>query len=158
MYQKLDLNKLKSKSLTGLETVKNLNLTRQAELKALKEEGGESWTEALQEELDYLVAKLPELEELIAEKKSAAGKKGAAPAKEEVYEPSVGTEKMVHLSIVRGRRFNPFTGKEESEPFVQLFTFSEWQLFKKSFKNLGYTILKVLHDPYGDAAELVANK
>ena len=62
---------------------------------------------------------------------------------------------MVHLSLVRGRRFNPLTGKEESKVFTQLFTFAEWQLFKKNYKNLGYTIMAALHDPYGDAAEIV---
>ena len=62
---------------------------------------------------------------------------------------------MVHLSLVQGRRFNPLTGKEESKVFTQLFTFAEWQLFKKNYKNLGYTVMAALHDPYGDAAEIV---
>ena len=71
------------------------------------------------------------------------------------YTPEPGTEKMVHLSIVHGRRFNPMTGKEESPAYTQMFTFAEWQLFKNAYKGLGYTIMAVLHDPYGDAKELV---
>ena len=47
------------------------------------------------------------------------------------------------------------TGKEISKPFIQKFTFAEWQLFKKNFKGLGYTIMAALHDPYGDAEALV---
>lgn len=47
------------------------------------------------------------------------------------------------------------TGKEISKPYTQLFTYSEWQLFKNNFASLGYTIMKVLHDPYGEAAKFV---
>jgi hypothetical protein len=36
-----------------------------------------------------------------------------------------------------------------------MFNFGEWQLFKRHFKALGYTIIKALHDPYGDAEDLV---
>ena len=74
------------------------------------------------------------------------------------YTPAKGTEKMVHLKLVKGRRFNPITGVEESKEFVQMFTYSEWQLFKKHFENLGYTIMEALHDPYGDAANYVIKK
>lgn len=74
---------------------------------------------------------------------------------EDGYHVEEGTEKMVHVSIVKGRRFNPSTGIEESAPFVQMFNFGEWQLFKRHFKALGYTIIKALHDPYGDAEDLV---
>lgn len=69
----------------------------------------------------------------------------------EVYKPKPGTENMIHLSVVRGRKFNPLTGKEESAEYVQMFTYSEWKLFKEHHKGLGYTILKVLHDPYNEA-------
>lgn len=67
---------------------------------------------------------------------------------ESKYTPKPGTEKLVHLSIVRGRRFNPATGEEETKPFVQMFTFSEWMLFEKNHSKLGYTIMAVLHNPY----------
>lgn len=80
---------------------------------------------------------------------------GSEDGSEDGYHVEEGTEKMVHVSIVKGRRFNPSTGKEESAPFVQIFNFGEWQLFKRHFKALGYTIVKVLHDPYSDAEDLV---
>ena len=48
------------------------------------------------------------------------------------------------------------TGKRKSQSLnTQLFTYSEWQLFKNNFASLGYTIMKVLHDPYGEAAKFV---
>lgn len=72
------------------------------------------------------------------------------------YKPEPGAENHVHLSLVHGRRFNPSTGKEESEVYTQLFTFAEWQLFKENHARLGYTIVAVLHDPYGEADKFVA--
>ena len=62
---------------------------------------------------------------------------------------------MVHLSLIRGRRFNPNTGKEESKVFTQYFTYSEWLLFKAHYRRLGYTVVAVLHDPYGESEEIV---
>ena len=108
---------------------------------------------ALQEELDDVALFLVDVDDVIEEK--AASASGETATKTPSYNPAPGTEKMVHLSLVRGRRFNPLTGKEESKVVTQLFTFAEWQLFKKNYKNLGYTIIAALHDPYGDAAEIV---
>lgn len=71
------------------------------------------------------------------------------------YVPQPGTEDHVHLSIVRGRRFNPNTGKEESLPYVQVFTRGEFELFKVNAHLLGYSVLKVLHDPTGEASKMV---
>lgn len=116
------------------------------ELESVKAEGQE-WTPAMQVKLDEVIGELADVEEelQVANEESAT------------YKPAKGTEKLIHLSIVKGRRFNPNTGKEETQPFVQTFTFSEWQLFKKNFTGLGYVIVAVLHDPYNEAAEYVAN-
>ncbi|MBO5909829.1 MAG: hypothetical protein J6Q67_08840 [Clostridia bacterium] len=116
-------------------------------LSSIKAAGDKNWTPELQKELDDLALMLVDISEALDEKMANATANG--------YIPEKGTEKMVHLSIVRGRRFNPMTGKEVSQPYTQLFTFAEWQVFKKNFKGLGYSILKVLHDPYGDAEELI---
>lgn len=121
-----------------------------AELEVLKAKGGKAWTEKQQEELDETVLLLVDVEDVIEEKQ----KEATSTAKNK-YVVKPGTEKMVHLSIVRGRRFNPLTGKEESPAYTQMFTFAEWQLFKKAYKGLGYTIMDVLHDPYGEAAQYV---
>ena len=146
MYQKKNLQQLKDNSLEEIKAYKEAAVSRKAELENLKAQGGKNWKNELQEELDEIAVHLVDVEEIIESRSST-----------KAYTPKKGTEKMVHLSIIRGRRFNPMTGKEESTPYTQLFTFPEWQLFKKNYKGLGFTILSVLHDPYGDAAELITN-
>ena len=153
MSQKMDLQQLQSHSLEEVKAYKKEAQKRKAELEALKAKGGKAWTPALQEELDDVALFLVDVDDAIEEK--AASTSGETATKTTSYNPAPGTEKMVHLSIVRGRRFNPMTGKEESPAYTQMFTFAEWQLFKKTHKGLGYTIMAALHDPYGDAAELV---
>lgn len=150
MLQKLELQQLQALSLEDVKSYKKKAIERKAELEAAKAKGGKAWTSDLQEELDEVVLFLVDVDDVIEEKSSASKTQAKSG-----YTPKPGTEKMVHLSLVRGRRFNPLTGKEESKVFTQLFTFAEWQLFKNNFKGLGYTIMAALHDPYGDAAELV---
>lgn len=150
MLQKLELQQLQALSLEDVKSYKKKAVERKAELEAAKAKGGKAWTSDLQEELDEVVLFLVDVDDVIEEKSSASKTQAKSG-----YTPKPGTEKMVHLSLVRGRRFNPLTGKEESKVFTQLFTFAEWQLFKNNFKGLGYTIMAALHDPYGDAAELV---
>ena len=148
MLLKMDLQQLQHLSLEEVKAYKAHAIVRKSELEAIKAKGGKAWTPELQEELDDIALFLVDVDDVIEEKALAA------PAKTD-YEVKPGTEKMVHLSLVRGRRFNPYTGKEESKPFTQLFTFSEWQLFKNNFVGLGFTIIAALHDPYGDAKALV---
>ena len=150
MLQKLELQQLQALSLEDVKSYKKKAIERKAELKAAKAKGGKAWTSDLQEELDEVVLFLVDVDDVIEEKSSALKTQAKSG-----YTPKPRTEKMVHLSIVRGRRFNPMTGKEESPAYTQMFTFAEWQLFKKTYKGLGYTIMAALHDPYGDAAELV---
>lgn len=151
MYQ--NLQQLKAHSLEEIKAYKEDAIKLKAELEGLKAKGGEAWTDKLQEELDEAVLFLVDVDDVIEEKLAETSQKTEAKASS--YVPQKGTEKMVHLSIVKGRRFNPMTGKEESTPYTQLFTFPEWQLFKKHFRSLGYSVMAVLHDPYGEAAELV---
>lgn len=150
MLQKLEFQQLQALSLEDVKSYKKEAIERKAELEAAKAKGGKAWTSDLQEELDEVVLFLVDVDDIIEEKSSASKTQAKGG-----YTPKPGTEKMVHLSLVRGRRFNPLTGEEESKVFTQLFTFAEWQLFKNNFKGLGYTIMAALHDPYGDAAELV---
>lgn len=115
-------------------------------LEAQKKAKGKNWTDAEQEKLTEVVMTISDLEEA-AESKKASAKSS--------YEVKPGTEDLVHLLIVKGRRFNSKTGKEESKPYVQLFTHSEWRVFKEHFKGLGYLILGVMHDPYNEAEPYV---
>lgn len=148
MYQRMNLQQLLSHSLEEIKTYKDNAELRKAELEAAKAKGGKAWTADMQEELDEIALFLVDANDAIDQKMLEE------PA-EVAYTPAPGTEKMVHLSLVRGRRFNSMTGKELSKPYIQMFTYSEWQLFKKNFKGLGYTIMAALHDPYGDASALV---
>lgn len=150
MLQKMTLQELQALSLEDVKSYEKKAVERKAELEAAKAKGGKGWTSDLQEELDEVVLFLVDVDDVIEEKSSASKTQA-----KDGYTPEPGTEKMVHLSIVYGRRFNPMTGKEESSAYTQVFTFAEWQLFKKAYKGLGYTIIAALHDPYGDAAELV---
>lgn len=147
MLKKMDYQQLASMSPKEIESYKAEAEKRKVELENAKVDGV-NWTPELQEELDEIVLSLVDVEEVLEEKGSSASPKNG-------YVPAPGTEDMVHLSIVQGRRFNPTTGKEESIPYNQIFSFGEWQLFKKHHKGLGYSIMAVLHDPYGEAKDFV---
>lgn len=147
MFQNYQQQQLKELSVEELQKISKEAEAQKNALSSIKAAGDKNWTSELQKELDDLALMLVDISEALDEKMASATANG--------YIPEKGTEKMVHLSIVRGRRFNPMTGKEVSQPYTQLFTFAEWQVFKKNFKGLGYSILKVLHDPYGDAEELI---
>ena len=144
MLQKLELQQLQSLSLDDVKAYKTKAVMHKAELEAIKAKGGPAWTTNLQDELNDMAIFLVDVDDVIEQKML-----------EPSYTVKPGTENMVHVRIVRGRRFNPLTGKEESSSYVQMFTYGEWQLFKNTFAGLGYTILAALHDPYGDAAKLV---
>lgn len=128
-------------------------MTAKANLEKEKK-AGKNWTEAKQDELDEIVVFIVDLDEYIEgrEKNSEPANEGSQESSSKVAE---GTEKLIQVSLIRGRRYDPATGKLLSKPFIQMFTHSEWQLFKKNFKGLGYTITAVHNDPYGDAAALV---
>lgn len=147
MLQKMTLQELQNSTFATLKKVYYNATARKRELESAKAAGGAAWTEALQSELDDTTIYIVDIEEVLDEKSASADSIS--------YEVKAGAEKMIHLSIVKGRRFNSMTGKEESKPFIQIFTFSEWQLFKKNFVGLGYSIMNVLHDPYGEAEKYV---
>lgn len=71
------------------------------------------------------------------------------------YVPVKGTENMVHLKLVNGRRFSETTGKEISKTYTQIFTYAEWQLFKEHHSRIGIQILGVLYDPFNEAEKYV---
>lgn len=150
MLQKMTLQELQNSTVDALKQAHIAAKAHQAGLQKLKSSKDKRWTEAMQEDLDATALYIVDIEDVLEEKTSSANS--------DKYEPKAGTEKLVHLSIVKGRRFNPMTGKEESKPYTQLFTFAEWQLFKKNFKDLGYSIMKVLHDPYEEPKDFVAKE
>ena len=98
------------------------------------------FTKEQQARLDSIAEQIIDLEEQI----ELAGDEQT----ESGYKPAPGTEKLVHVSIIRGRRFDENTGKEISEPYVQMFTYGEYENFKKNASMIGYTIVKVLYNPF----------
>ena len=136
MYQTMTLEQLVTCSTKELKAYKTKAQARKNELEALKAKGGDTWTNNLQEELNDIAVYLVDIDEALQSQKK------------NVYKPAAGTENLVHVKMVQGRRFNPRTGKEESKPYVQMFTFSEWLLFKINHKGLGYEIEEILYNPY----------
>lgn len=107
-----------------------------------KNDTPEKFTTGMQTKLDEITEAIVDLEEQIE----------LAPD----YTPAKGTEKCVHLKIVNGRRFNPRTGKEESAPYIQIFTPNEYNLFKQYHALIGFQVVEVLHDPTNTAKELIS--
>lgn len=91
------------------------------------------------------------MKELMGEEPSKTTEEAKAP-----YTPEEGTDNLLHLLLVKGRRFNPNTGDEISKPFIQMFTYPEWQVFKKNYVGLGLAVQKVLHDPFDEAESYLA--
>lgn len=145
----LELDQLKQLSLDELKAYRAKAEERKAELAALKADTKKGITEEQQEELDAIAIFLVDVDDIIEAKEDEA-KKGS-----EVYKVPKGEEKLVHLKIVNGHRFNPNTGKEESKPFIQKFTYGEFTVFKNSHSMLGYIVVGVLHDPFNEALSLI---
>lgn len=76
--------------------------------------------------------------------------------KQNVNNQSGEDSQFVKLKIAFGNRYSRRTGKEINPPQPVSFTYGEWQLFKESYRRLGYEIAEVINDPFGDAAALVA--
>lgn len=134
-----------------LQEAKKVMVVRKNELVALKNSNSNSWSDKLQDELDELVSSEVDLEEQI----EGVNKQLLECVEEDSYNVQAGTEDMIHLLIVHGRRFNSNTGKEESLPYIQIFSVNEFNLFKNNASLLGYSVVKVLHDPTGEANKLV---
>lgn len=108
--------------------------------------------EVSEEESAKITVMLLDLEDAIEEKML----EGESEDEPKGYVPAKGTEKMVHLKIVNGRRYSSATGKEISKPYKQMFTLSEWNVVKKHHRQIGFEIVEVLHDPTGEAQQYVS--
>lgn len=110
----------------------------------------DKFTKKQQEQLSSVAEQIIDLEEQI---ELAPEDSTPAPAHAQVkagYTPEPGTENLVHLSIIRGRRFDENTGKEVSTPYVQKFTYGEYKNFIAKADLIGYTIVETLYNPYND--------
>lgn len=140
------MEELKLMSPSDISSYKSDITDEKIELEALKVTGGEYWNKEKQERLDELALHLVDIDEVQAAKKGPA-KKGIK-ADKAAYVPANGTERFVHVRIVRGKKFDPNTGKPLAVPYVHMLTYGEWQVFKDNHKRLGYTVEEVLYNPY----------
>lgn len=138
----------------------------QSELKELQKEKNEllkakstkpdAFSKEQQERLSSVTEQIVDLEEQIelAEdepKQQSKKTEGNKPFCKEGYVPKPGTEKLVHLKIVKtGNRYDPDTGKEVTAPYIQMFTYGEYKNFVKNASLIGMKIDEVLYNPYKD--------
>lgn len=106
-------------------------------------------------EVTEAVVDLEEQIELAPEDETPKAPKTPKATEAKKYEVAKGTEKLVQVKISMGNRFDPKTGKEINKAVPQSFNFGEWELFKKNHKQLGYTIVEVMNDPFKDATPLI---
>lgn len=124
---------------------------RQEELQQLQLNNPDAFTAEQKKEFDNNAKELKTAETRLAIVEEAL-KQNAQNANNQSGEDS----QFVKLKIAFGNRFSRRTGKEINPPQPVSFTYGEWQLFKESYRRLGYEITDVINDPFGDAAALVA--
>ena len=133
------------------QELKELSSEKEQLLQA-KKANEKAFTKEQQARLSKVTEDIVDLEEQIELAPADEAPKAATTAK---YEVPKGTEKLVQVKLSTGNRYDPKTGKEINKPVPQMFNYGEWQLFKKNYKLLGYTITEVMNDPFKDATPLI---
>lgn len=133
------------------QELKELSSEKEQLLQAKKADEN-AFTKEQQARLSKVTEDIIDLEEQIELAPADEAPKTATTAE---YEVPKGTEKLVHVKLSTGNRYDPKTGKEINKPVPQTFNYGEWQLFKKNYKLLGYTIVEVMNDPFKDATPLI---
>lgn len=131
--------------------MKELSSEKEQLLQA-KKANEKAFTKEQQARLSKVTEDIVDLEEQIELAPADEAPKTATTAK---YEVPKGTKKLVQVKLSTGNRYDPKTGKEINKPVPQMFNYGEWQLFKKNYKLLGYTIVEVMNDPFKDATPLI---
>lgn len=143
MFQKKNEKELESLKPEELAAHQKELMVRKAELLQKKKDGVIADEE--QAELDDLAVYLVAVGKLV--KKPTTTEKPEQ-AESNAYVPPKGEENVAVLSLTKGRRFNPDTGEREAPVFTQKFNASEYRLFMAHYKSLGYTIEKVIYNPF----------
>ena len=155
MFQKKNEKELESLKPEELAAHQKELMVRKAELLQKKKDGviADEEQAELEDLAIYLIAvgKLVKKPAIITEKPEQA--KPATTEKPEqaeprAYTPPMGEENVAVLSLTKGRRFNPDTGEREAPVFTQKFNASEYRLFMENYNSLGYTIEKVIYNPF----------
>lgn len=126
---------------------------RQEELQQLQLSNPDAFTVEQKTEFDLNAEELKKAEARLTVVEEALKQNATSTA---TSSQSGEDSQLVKLKIAFGNRFSSRTGKEINSPQPVSFTYGEWQLFKESYRRLGYEITDVINDPYGDAAALVA--
>ena len=121
---------------------------RQEELQQLQLNNPDAFTREQKEEFDSNAKEIKSAENRLAIVEEALKQNAQVTS-------SQATSDRVVVMVAFGDRFSKRTGKEVNPPQKRYFTFGEWQVFKQNYKLLGYSIVSVISDPYGDAAGLV---
>ena len=121
---------------------------RQEELQQLQLNNPDAFTKEQKDEFDSNAKEIKSAENRLAIVEEALKQNAQAAS------PQATSDRVV-VMVVFGDRFSKRTGKEVNPPQKRYFTFGEWQVFKQNYKLLGYSIVSVISDPYGDAASLV---
>ena len=147
MFQKKNEKELESLKPEELAAHQKELMVRKAELLQKKKDGviADEEQAELEDLAIYLIAvgklvKMPEQAKPEQQKPEQA--------KSHAYVPLKGEENVAVLSLTKGRRFNPDTGKREAPVFTQKFSASEYRLFMAHYKSLGYTIEEVIYNPF----------
>lgn len=151
MFQKKNEKELKSLKPEELAAHQKELMVRKAELLQKKKDGAIADEE--QAELEDLAIYLVAVGKLVntsttTEKPEKPEKPEPEQAKPCAYIPPKGEENVAVLSLTKGRRFNPDTGEREAPVFTQKFNANEYRLFMAHHKSLGYTIEKVIYNPF----------
>ena len=150
MFQKKNEKELESLKPEELAAHQKELMVRKAELLQKKKDGviADEEQAELEELAVYLVAvgKLAKKPE--QQKPEKPEQQKPEQAKPHAYIPPKGEENVAVLSLTKGRRFNPDTGKREAPVFTQKFSANEYRLFMAHYKSLGYTIEEVIYNPF----------
>lgn len=159
MFQKKNKKELESLKPEELAVHQKELMVRKAELLQKKKDGVIADEE--QAELEDLAVYLVAVGKFIEQQKSEQAKleqqkseqvkleqQKSEQAKPHTYVPPKGEENVAVLSLTKGRRFNPDTGEREAPVFTQKFSANEYRLFMAHHKSLGYTIEKVIYNPF----------
>ena len=142
MFQKKNEKELESLKPEELAAHQKELMVRKAELLQKKKDGAIADEE--QAELEDLAVYLVAVGKLIKKPEQQKPEQ----AKPHAYVPPKGEENVAVLSLTKGRRFNPDTGKREAPVFTQKFSANEYRLFMAHYKSLGYTIEEVIYNPF----------
>lgn len=155
MFQKKNEKELESLKPEELAAHQKELMVRKAELLQKKKDGviADEEQAELEDLAIYLIAvgKLVKKPATITEKPEQAkptATEKPEQAKPHAYTPPMGEENVAVLSLTKGRRFNPDTGEREAPVFTQKFNASEYRLFMEHYESLGYTIEKVIYNPF----------